>query len=461
MSIVRKYIGDKKFYKMVLAIGVPIMIQNGITNFVNLLDNLMVGRLGTEQMTGVAIANQLMFIFNLSVFGGVSGPGIFSSQFYGKKDHDGIRYCFRFKMILVFALTAISVMVFGNYSDSLVQLYLKGQSEVGDPELVLKCGVDYLKVMLIGLLPFAVTQAYSGTLREQKETMVPMVAGIVAVVVNLGFNWLLIFGHCGCPELGVRGAAIATVLSRFVELAIVVVYTHIHKRRFPFIVGAYRKIGIPRPLLRSITIKGAPLLINEGMWSAGMAILNQCYSLRGLEVVAAQNISSTVFNLFNIIFMSFGTAISIVVGPQLGKGESEKAVDTARKMITFSVMVSIVVGGVMAALAPLFPELYNVDPSVRELAARLLVVTGFCCPINGFVHASYFTIRSGGKTLITFLFDSVFTWVVVIPLAFVLSRYTSLPIIPLYLCCQLVEIIKCVVAFCLIRKRVWIRNIVA
>jgi len=455
-----KYFGDKKFYKMVLSIGIPIMIQNGISNFVNLLDNIMVGQLGTESMSGVSITNQLLFVFSLCIFGGISGPGIFAAQFFGKKDDEGIRYCFRFKMILCMLLAAIAITVFILGDEGLISLYLKGEIGQGDPALTLQEGRDYLTIMLWGLIPFAITQTYSGTLREQSETFLPMLAGLIAVAVNLGFNWLLIFGKLGFPEMGVKGAAVATVISRFVELAIVVIWTHCHRARFPFIVGAYRSLKVPSYLFRAIVKKGTPLLINEGLWSAGMAMLNQCYSIRSTDVIASLNISSTIFNIFNIVFMAFGTSISIVVGPMLGSGDNEKAVDTARKMIVFSTLSSVCVGIIMAATSSLFPELYNTDELVRSMAAQLIFVSGCCCPIYGFVHAAYFTIRSGGKTLITFLFDSAFSWMVVIPLAYLLSRYTTLPIIPLYLTCQLVEIIKCIVAFILIKKRVWLQNII-
>ena len=456
----KKFIGDRKFYKMVLTLGLPIMIQNGISNFVNLLDNIMVGSVGTEQMSGVAVANQFMFVFNLCVFGAISGAGIFSSQFFGKRDHEGIRYCFRFKLLSVLLLSAVAVMIFIFFQDPLISQYLKGNAEQGDPAMVLQCGKEYITVMLWGLLPFGLTQMYSGTLREQNQTLVPMVAGLTAVAVNLGFNWLLIFGNCGFPELGIRGAAIATVISRFVELAIVVLYTHLHRERYPFIVGAYRSMRIPAKLCRDMIIKGTPLLLNEGLWSAGVAILSQRYSLCGLIVVGAQNISNTVSTFFNMIYMSFGTAISIVVGPLLGRGESEKAVDTARKMITFCVMVSLGVGATIALCAPLFPKLYNVTPEVRDLARRLLIVTGCCSPINAFVHASYFTIRSGGKTGITFLFDSAFMWCVVIPTATILVNFTSITIIPLFLTVSLMEGIKCIVAYFLIKKRIWIKKLV-
>lgn len=456
----KKYFGDKKFYRMVLTIGVPIMVQNGISNFVNLLDNIMVGSLGTEPMSGVSLANQLLFVFNLCVFGGVSGPGIFGAQFFGKKDDDGIRYCFRYKILLCLLLVAAAVTVFVTMDETLLSLYLNGEVGEGDPAMILSNGVEYLGIMLWGLLPFALTQSLSGSLREQGETFMPMLAGIIAVATNLGFNWLLIFGNLGFPALGVAGAAIATVISRFVELGIVTVWTYCHKARFPFIRGAFAGFYIPGTLFKAILKKGTPLLLNEGLWSAGMAVLNQCYSLKGQNVIPAMNISSTINNIFNIIFMAFGTSISIVVGPMLGAGENEKAVDTARKMIVFSTLVSVGVGIVMMLTSSLFPNLYNTEEVIRSLASDLILVTGCCCPIYGFVHAAYFTIRSGGKTVITFLFDSAFTWVVIIPLAFFLSGYTALPIVPLYLCCQLIETVKCVVAFILIKKKVWLQNIV-
>lgn len=210
----RRYIGDRHFYKMLLAIVVPIIIQNGITNFVSLLDNLMVGRIGTEQMSGVAIVNQLIFVFNLCIFGAVSGAGIFTAQFFGHGDHEGVRNTFRFKFLISIAFSVIGIAVFVSAGSQLVSLFLHEGGESGDIMQTLKYGEQYLGWILIGLLPFALSQVYSGTLRETGETIVPMIAGVAAVFVNLIFNYLLIYGSFGFPKLGVVGAAIATVLSR-------------------------------------------------------------------------------------------------------------------------------------------------------------------------------------------------------------------------------------------------------
>lgn len=460
MNLGKKLFGDKAFYKMVLGVAVPIMIQNGITNFVGLLDNIMVGRIGTEQMSGIAIVNQLLQVFNLAIFGAISGAGIFTAQFYGCRNHKGVQQTFRFKLYICAAILVLGVSVLLCRGDSLILMYLHGEGNEAALEATLGYGRQYLLVMLAGLLPFAVEEIYAGTLRECGETKLPMMAGVIAVCVNLVLNYLLIFGKFGFPELGVVGAAVATVVSRYVQAAVVIVWTHTHSARMPFIVGAYREFRIPGLLAGNILKKGTPLMVNEIMWAAGIAVLNQCYSMRGLDAVAALNISTTISNLFNVVFMAMGSAISIIVGQLLGAGKMKEAKETDTRLIAFAVMSCIVLGSIMCLLAPLFPMLYNTTDAVKELAKNLLRMAALCMPLWAFMHATYFTLRTGGKTIVTFLFDSVFLWVVTTPVAYVLSRYTDMHILYLYLSCQLLDIIKCAIGFILVKKGVWIQNIV-
>lgn len=456
----RKFIGDRNFYKMVLLVAIPIMIQNGITNFVGLLDNIMVGQVGTVQMSGVAIANNLIFVYNICIFGAISGAGIFTAQFYGSGNHEGVRNTFRFKVMICSMFFAFAAMIFIFGGDMLINLYLQGGGSAEDIAATLQYGRQYLNIMLIGFVPFAAVQVYSGTLRETGETFLPMVAGVAAVLVNLIFNYILIFGHFGAPKLGVAGAAIATVISRFVECGIVMIWTHHHTERNLFIEGAYQSLKIPGKLVKQIIIKGAPLMVNEALWSAGMAVLLQCYSYRGLEVVAGQNISQTVANVFNVVFMALGSSVAIIVGQLLGAGKMEEAVDQDRKLITFSIVACVFVGAVMALIAPLFPRLYNTTDSVRQLAASFIVIEAVFMPVNAFMHAAYFTLRSGGKTIVTFIFDSVYIWLVSIPVVFLLSRLTGIPVVTLYLICKSLDLIKCIVGGVLLAKRVWVQNIV-
>lgn len=460
MKYLKKFVGDKAFYKMALTVAVPIMIQNGITNFVSLLDNIMVGRVGTEQMSGVAIINQLMFVFNISIFGAVSGAGIFGAQFWGCGKQEGVRHTFRFKWIAAIVLVVLAGLLFFLAGEELILLYLHGEGNDAQLEETLYYAKQYLKVMLWGLLPFGICQVYTSTMRECGETVLPMKAGIVAVVVNVCLNYLLIFGKFGMPQLGVVGAAIATVVSRYVEVAIVIIWAHTHKERQPYIEGIYRSFHIPGNLVGKILLKGTPLMLNEIMWSVGMAMLMQCYSLRGLDAVAGLNISSTISNLFNVVYIAMGSAVSIIVGQLLGAGKMEEAKDTDTKLIAFSVASCLVMGGLLALVAPLFPLLYNTTDVVRALGTGFIRIVAVCMPLYAFVHCAYFTLRSGGKTVVTFLFDSVFVWAVSIPFAYILSRFTNIPVVPLYFICQSLEAIKCVIGFVLIKKGVWLQNIV-
>lgn len=457
----KKLIGDKHFYKMVLLVAVPIMIQNGITNFVGLLDNVMVGQVGTEQMSGVAIVNQLIFVYSLCIFGGLSGAGIFGAQFYGQDNQAGIRDILRLKIWIGILITFLGFLVLGFLGEPLINAFLAGESNKENVAVALYYGKEYLWIMMAGIIPFCIVQIYSSTLRETGETIVPMAAGIVAVVINLIFNYILIFGKFGAPAMGVAGAAIATVLSRFVECAIVVIWTHTHKERNIYIMGLYRSLKVPLWLTKKVIIKGMPLLMNEALWAAGMAMLLQCYSVRGLNVVAGMNISNTIANLFNIVFIAMGNSVAIIVGQLLGAGKMKEARDTDTKMIAFSVASCIVIGAIMVAIAPLFPKMYNTTDEVRGLAESFIIIAAVFMPQNAFLHAAYFTLRSGGKTVITFFFDSVFAWVVSIPLAYVLSRYTGLSIVLVYFCCQGIEIIKCIIGFILVKKGSWLQNIIS
>ena len=460
MKLKSNLIGTKDFYRKVFAIVVPMIIQNTITNVVSLLDNVMVGRVGTLQMSAVTIVNQLMFIFYLCIFGGMAGAGIFATQYAGANNNDGIRHCMRMKAIVGVIMTALALGVFLVFKQPLIEMYIAKDTLPADAAATIKYATDYMLVMLIGLLPFAIMQVYASSLREVGETKLPMFASITAILVNLVFNYLLIFGKFGFPKLGVVGAAIATVLSRFVEVAIIIIVSTLKRKKFPFIVGVFKSLYIPKNLAKQIITKGMPLLVNEFLWSSSMAVLLQCYSVRGIDVLAAVNISNTVNNLFNVVFLTMGNAVAIIVGQHLGANRIKEAKQSVWQLLALSVGCCLIMGGIMACLAPFIPHIYKTEPEVKQMATYFLFVVAALMPVFAFAHNCYFTLRSGGRTLITFIFDSAFAWVIVVPFAFVLSKYTSLPVVPLYLSVQSLDIIKCIIGFFMVKKGMWIRNII-
>lgn len=451
----KKLIGSKGFYKMVLAICIPIVIQNGFTNLASLLDNIMIGQLGTLSMSGVSITNQLLQVFNVTIFGAMSGPGIFMAQFYGKKNKEGVENCFRIKLIIGIIITLLAIFLFYTFGQQLISLYLNDNPQ--DNLKTLNYGMDYLKIMIIGLIPFVITQVYSSSLRETGNTVLPMIASVVAVIVNFCINYILIFGHFGFPQLGVTGAAIGTVVSRVVEMSINIVGGY----RNTYLKEAMVLKKVPLSLTKEMLKRGLPLLCNEILWSISIALISQSYSTRGIIAVAAINITTTVTNFFMIVCYAMGNSISIVVGQQLGAGEIEKAKDYDLKMLFMNFVMCLAIGIVLFNVSSLIPQIYNTSLEVKALASQLLKIAACMLPIISIYYSSYFTMRAGGKTFLTFLFDSGYTFVFTFMSALLLTRLTSLPILTIYLLVQCVDIPKAKLGLVLVRKGIWVHNIVS
>ena len=459
-ALKKKYIGDGAFYRRYLLLALPMIVQNAITNLVSFLDNIMVGQLGTEQMSGVAIVNQLIFVYNLAIFGAASAASIFGAQYYGKGDHKGHMYSFRFKLYATLVITALTILLFLTKGESLISLYLTDTIGNGATKQALQYGLQYLSVMVVGLVPFAVNQSYATNIKETGQTMIPMIASFVAVGTNAVLDFLLIFGIGPFPKLGVMGAALATVIARYIEAFIVIMWAHTHMQKNRYLKGAYVGLGMPKQEFKTILIKGFPLMMNEVLWAAGMTAVTQCYSIRGLNVVAGLNIATTITNLFNIVYIQLGACISIVVGQYLGAGELDEAKDADNKMIAFSVFCCVIMAVIMLIVGGFFPAIYNTSDEIKGLATSFIAVSAIIMPFCSFTHASYFTLRSGGKTFVTFLFDSVFTWVVVVPTAFLLAHFTGLGIVSIYFVVQATELIKVIIGYRMVRSNVWLVQMV-
>ena len=450
---------NKKLYRQLLKIAVPMMIQNGISQIVNLLDNFMIGQVGTNALSGVGIANQMMFVFYLMTFGATAGSGIFTAQYYGNNDWDGVRITFRFKLVTNLILSVMACFVFFFGASFLVSRFLQGEGDPADAAATLEIGKQYLHVMVISLIPIGFCQAYSGTLRDIGQTKVPLIASACAIAVNFSGNLILIYGLLGFPALGALGAAIATVISRFVELGVLVIYVATHKKQCPFIVGAFSHFKIPAKMAKEFIIKSTPLLLNETLWSFGITMLNQSYSYRTLDAMAAIQIETSIYNVMMVAFVAMGEAVGILTGQILGSGRVEEAKKNAFKTIWFTVAFGTVFGIIMILISPFFPLIFDTTTNIRHLATWLIVINGLLMPFYSYTHASYFIIRSGGKTFITMIFDSGFVWLLSVPFAFILSHFTGMPMIWMVAAVQSLELIKCITGGLFVRSGIWAKNI--
>ncbi len=456
-----RFIGDRTFYKSVLSVAVPIMMQNALSSFVSLLDNIMVGSLGSEAISGTSISNRFIFIFNLLIFGVMAACGIFTAQYHGAKNEDGVKSTFRLKILLSLIFSAVAIAVFIIFDDELISTFLHESTDTDiDPALTMASAKTYLSIYLIGIIPYVIDQAYATTSRETGNAVIPMYSSFVAIGVNFMLNAVLIYGLFGFPAMGVAGAAIATVISRFAALFFNIIIMHSSKKGFYFTKGAYRSLYIPKKLIFSVAVKGLPLIFNEGLWSLAITMQNQAFSVRGLEVVSALAIAEVLINLLSVAYLALNSSIAIIVGAQLGAGEIERAKDTSIKMMALSFFASVVFGGIMAALSPLFPLLYNTTAAEKTLATQLLIVAAIFLPVASLAHAIYFILRTGGAVLSTVMMDSGFMWIIGVPLSMLLVHLTPFDIITVYAITKGAEIIKVIFGGLLMRRGSWSKRIV-
>lgn len=451
---------DKVFYSRMAKIALPILAQGLLTYFVGFIDNIMVGQVGTEAMSGVAIGNQMHFVYATCILGIVAGGSVFGAQFYGNKNMNGFRESFRFRFIVCLVLSVMAFFILLVFGKRVISLFLYTQEDEVDAAMTLLYGKEYLTILSIGMAPYALTQVYVSAMKDMGKTLIPMISSITAILSNTALNYLLIFGMFGFPRLGVTGAAIATVISRLIELAMILFAVYKPKNTFQCLHHAFGKYKSSAALSSRILFKGLPLMVNEFFWSIGTVIMLQCYSFRGIEVVAGLNIATSMYNIFTVVYQSVGSTVAIMMGQLIGAGKMQEARETNKKLFSIAIRSSVLCGIALFAAAPFIPQLYATIPAVRSLSTRLMRILALCLPISCFIHVAFFTIRAGGKTIVTLLYDCLNLWLINIPLAFCLTRYTDLPIVPIYFICQMAELVKLIAGYILVKKGVWLNNIV-
>ena len=437
-------LGEGSIPSLMIRLALPSVIAQTINMLYNMVDRMYIGAIpdvGAYALTGVGLTLPLITLISAfsSLFGTGGAPLASIKLGEGNEKAAG-----RILGVSAFMLMCTSAILFLFIQLAMNPLLIA----FGASENTLPYAGEYLRIYLFGTAFVQLVMGLNPFISAQGCAKEAMLSVVIGAVLNIALDPLFIF----TLGMGVRGAALATVLSRYVECAIIMIWTHRHKLQAPFIEGAYRSMLVPLHLVGDIFRKGMPLLVNEFLWSAGMATLNQAYSTRGLAVVASMNICSTISNLFNVVWLSMGTVVAIMVGQQLGASEFDRAKTTVRRLMLVSLAGAVAIGVVMIAFAPLFPRLYNTTEEVRYIASRLLMIVALAGPVNSFCHCCYFTLRSGGKTWITFLFDSAYLWVLSIPLARLLTGATLWPILPIYVICTFVDVLKALAGGILIKK---------
>ncbi len=451
MTFKEKYIGDKEFYKYVLRLALPMMFQGLLVSLSGLIDNLMVAGLGDSFLSGVAAANRFYIIFNFGVMGVVLAAGIFIGQYLGAKKPDKMKESFRASIILGYLLMIpffIGVLFF---PETILKFFTK------DP-LVIQSGIDYYKGIVWTMIPVTMSLAIGTAIRSTGDTRTPILASSLGIGVNLIFNYLLIYGNLGFPAMGVYGSAIATLISRIIEVSVLLYIMKV--KHFDFATKVKDIFKIDKKLFVLITKNAINIASNEIFWASSMAFLMKFYSTRGPAAMTAYSIAGSVSDIFFVLFGGMSAATTVLVGHNLGANDFKKAKLNGYRLLSLSIMMSIVFGSSMILISNFVPLIYtDVSAEAQQIAINLIRIIGLLFWTFTYNVQILFMLRAGGDSFSAFIMDSGFMWFVNIPIVAVFTYFTNIPIVYLYLIGQLTDVIKLSVSTYVFKKELWVKNV--
>jgi putative MATE family efflux protein len=443
--------GDKAFYKNLFTIALPIMIQNFINALVNMLDTVMIGRLGTVEIAAVGIGNQIFFLYNLTLFGVCSGGSIFTAQFWGKRDIPGLRKNTGFCMTLSIFVASLFTLGAWFFPRGLIAVYTR------DPA-VIEAGAVYLRTLAPAFIPFGISVVLILTLRAVEKVRLAMISTLIALSMNGILNYLFIFGIGPFPVMGVRGASLATVIARVTETVILITVSY--GRRYPP-AGSFREmtaftVSYVQRFLRICL----PVIFNEIIWSSGITAQNIIFGRTHTEALAAFNITNTVSQLTWTVFMGLGNGVAVMIGKKIGERDERAARDYASRIVRFSPLVSLGAVLILYPLSMTLPLIFKVDREVFTLINSMFII--LCCfyPFRAFNMAMVVGIcRAGGDTVFCVLYDVVVMWVVTLPLAAAASFIFRAPVWLIFLCINMEEPVKMFMGFWRLKTGKWLHHV--
>ena len=445
-------IESKQLYKTLARVALPIALQSLIASSLNLLDNLMVGSLGEVELAAVGLSSQLFFVHLGVMFGFASGSAAFMAQFWGKQDTKSIRKVIGFAVTICFSVSLLFFLPAILMPEKVLGLF------TNIPE-VIELGKEFIRIAAICFLTMSITYPLSAALRTTQQTSIPLKISAVVFTTNTILNYILIFGHFGAPALGVEGAAIATAISRTLELLLYFYVVVIRKNLISGKIGEF--IGWHRPLIARILATAIPVMINETMWSLGMATYNAAYGRMGVTEFAAIQASSTLNTLFILAIFSLGDALLILVGQRIGMGEMDYAFALAKRLLKIGMGVGALSGLLLILASQFIIRLFNFTPEGQHYALLIIAVYGIFMPLKVYNGLNIVgTLRCGGDTKFAMFVEVGSVWFIGVPLVFFGALYLALPIYFVVLMAQTEEVVKCILCRQRFQSKKWLNNLV-
>ncbi len=444
----RDFFKDKAFFRNLFILIIPIVFQELLNSSVNLVDNFMVGKLEEVAITSVGICNQIFFVFNLVLFGINSGSAVFIGQYFGKGDFKGIYKIMGLGMVLSLLNSLLFFSAISFFPETLMRLY-------SQDELVIIEGIKYFKIIAPAYFLVSFISIVNSALKATRNTAYPMITTFISLITNIILNYVFIFKM----QLGVQGAAIATLSARLVELLAQAII--VYARKLPIIANIKEYFKFEKEFVKSFFIICSPVILNEIFWAVGIAICNAAYKYSGTNAQAAIQITGTIQNLFVVVGVAIGGGCGILLSNLLGVGDKEKAISYSKKCMILTVILSSFMGIVLLLVSDFIVAQFNITDTVRDYSLKILKIVAFGIIFKTFNYTTIVGIlRSGGDTKYTLLLDFATVWFIGIPMAFLGSYFLGLPVYVTYAMVYLEEIIKCFFSFTRVKKEKWVNTIV-
>lgn len=443
---------DREFYKTMLVLAVPIIVQNLISTSLNMVDTLMIGRLGEIELAAVGLANKFYFFFSLVLFGIYSGSGIFMAQFYGKKDTDSIKKV----MGLSLSIGLVISMIFSLLALVIPEFVLKIFSE--DKELI-RIGSEYLRIIGLSFIINGIAYGYAIACRSVKLARLPMVVSMIALGFNTVLNAILIFGLCGISPLGVKGAAIATLIARIIEFILMIVI--IYYKKFPLAVKFRDLKGISSKFIKKYIRIAMPVMAHEGLWSLGMTMYSVAYARIGTESVAAVQISGTIEDIFFVIIIGVANACAVMIGNKIGEGKKDVAIEYAKKFSVLGIIFGVIMGILIAILAPVIVKLFKINEYTVHITIIILYIKSVSLIFKFFNTVLFVGIlRSGGDTKFALILEISAVWGIGVTMAFFCSMVLKMPVQLVVIFVSLEEVFKSIIGIRRMKSNKWVKNVI-
>jgi len=450
-NIITRTIKDKVFLRSAASIAVPVTLQLVLTTVTNMLDTMMIGKLGTATISAVGLANKFFFVFALIIFGVHSGTGLLMAQYFGSGDHHHIRKTFGLGLLINLTVALLFTVFARLFPGTVMKLFTDSTEST-------QIGMVYLSAVCFCYPLFGCTSLMNSYLKSTKQVRVPLISAAVSIIVNLVLNYCLIFGKFGFPCLGVKGAAIATVIARLSEFLILLYFCFLRASILKGKISEF--LGWSKLFLRSFASHALPVICNEMVWGLGTTMYFVAYGHINDNAVAAVTICNTVSDMLLTAGNGLSSATAVLLGNELGAGHMETADDYARKLRTLAILVGAVMGVLLFVLRTPILSLFSVTEEARSASSFCMTVFALLMPLifNNLIIIVG-VLRAGGDTRVCFLLDTAGVWFWAVPLAFLGVMVWHLPVEFIYIFVMSEEFIKFFTSSWRYKQRVWLRNL--